>query len=60
MVLPLRIELRTSPLPRECSTTELRQHPGVRGDIHEPRPAWQGVCRARPPANQDRTLNHLG
>jgi mRNA interferase RelE/StbE len=25
MVLPLRIELRTSPLPRECSTTELRQ-----------------------------------
>src|SRR6185437_8099462 len=31
MVLPLRIELRTSPLPRECSTTELRQHPGMRG-----------------------------
>src|SRR5260370_41859288 len=26
MVLPLRIDLRTSPLPRECSTTELRQH----------------------------------
>jgi hypothetical protein len=25
LVLPLRIELRTSPLPRECSTTELRQ-----------------------------------
>jgi hypothetical protein len=25
VVLPLRIELRTSPLPRECSTTELRQ-----------------------------------
>ena len=25
MVLPLRIELRTSPLPMECSTTELRQ-----------------------------------
>ena len=25
-MLPLRIELRTSPLPRECSTTELRQH----------------------------------
>jgi hypothetical protein len=26
MVLPDRIELSTSPLPRECSTTELRQH----------------------------------
>ena len=26
MVLPHRIELWTSPLPRECSTTELRQH----------------------------------
>ena len=26
MVLPERIELSTSPLPRECSTTELRQH----------------------------------
>ena len=25
MVLPRRIELRTSPLPRECSTAELRQ-----------------------------------
>ena len=25
MVLPKRIELLTSPLPRECSTTELRQ-----------------------------------
>ena len=27
MVLPDRIELSTSPLPRECSTTELRQRP---------------------------------
>jgi hypothetical protein len=26
LVLPKRIELLTSPLPRECSTTELRQH----------------------------------
>jgi hypothetical protein len=25
LVLPDRIELSTSPLPRECSTTELRQ-----------------------------------
>src|ERR1700758_616365 len=28
LVLPVRIELTTSPLPRECSTTELRQRPG--------------------------------
>jgi hypothetical protein len=28
MVLPERIELSTSPLPRECSTTELRQRRG--------------------------------
>jgi hypothetical protein len=27
VVLPVRIELTTSPLPRECSTTELRQRP---------------------------------
>ncbi len=27
MVLRKRIELSTSPLPRECSTTELPQHP---------------------------------
>jgi hypothetical protein len=26
-VLQERIELSTSPLPRECSTTELLQHP---------------------------------
>ena len=30
MVLPERIELSTSPLPMECSTTELRQHGGER------------------------------
>lgn len=28
MVLPDRIELSASPLPRGCSTTELRQHVG--------------------------------
>jgi hypothetical protein len=28
MVLPERIELSASPLPRECSTPELRQHLG--------------------------------
>ena len=30
LVLPDRIELSTSPLPRECSTTELRQRSDVR------------------------------
>lgn len=29
MVLQERIELSTSPLPRECSTTELLQHPSA-------------------------------
>ena len=29
MVLPDRIELSTSPLPRECSTTELLQRRGL-------------------------------
>src|ERR1700726_4602956 len=31
MVLPDRIELSTSPLPMECSTTELRQHAPDKG-----------------------------
>ncbi len=31
LVLPVRIELTTSPLPRECSTTELRQRPVGQG-----------------------------
>jgi hypothetical protein len=31
LVLPERIELSTSPLPRECSTTELRQRSEVGG-----------------------------
>jgi hypothetical protein len=31
MVLPDRIELSTSPLPMECSTTELRQHARYQG-----------------------------
>jgi hypothetical protein len=42
MVLPVRIELTASPLPRECSTTELRQHragarPRMRGAPMEKR-----------------------
>ena len=36
MVLPDRIELSTSPLPMECSTTELRQHAGMRESAKRP------------------------
>ena len=42
VVLPVRIELTTSPLPRGCSTTELRQ-------LSAGRPAnirWSAGCRA--------------
>jgi hypothetical protein len=38
MVLPERIELSTSPLPRGCSTTELRQPPGPESGA---RRAWR-------------------
>ena len=41
MVLQERIELSTSPLPRECSTTELLQHPGAG------RPKASGFCHSR-------------
>ena len=40
VVLPEGIELSTSPLPRECSTTELRQHAAPR-----PKPGNPGVTR---------------
>jgi hypothetical protein len=33
LVLPERIELSTSPLPRECSTTELRQRANGEGRL---------------------------
>ena len=49
MVLPERIELSTSPLPRECSTTELRQLGYARAearDTRRPR-AWQGERSGR-------------
>ena len=53
MVLPHRIELWTSPLPRGCSTTELRQHVralragGLRITDHRRRveKAWQVAGR---------------
>ena len=35
MVLPKRIELLTSPLPRECSTPELRQLNVSRRPVHK-------------------------
>jgi hypothetical protein len=40
LVLPDRIELSTSPLPRECSTTELRQQEAAAA----PRPKARGNC----------------
>ncbi len=47
VVLPVRIELTTSPLPRECSTTELRQRLARdprkrRGPAHEERQQKRG------------------
>src|SRR5579862_1275799 len=53
MVLPVRIELTTSPLPRGCSTTELRQRCACgRGQGNTRGPgAWQGrwpVCALAP------------
>jgi hypothetical protein len=51
MVLPDRIELSTSPLPMECSTTELRQHlPGIQ---NRPKgPYRRAVLATRPPLAQ--------
>ena len=43
MVLPDRIELSTSPLPMECSTTELRQHAREQNRPRRPRQAG-GSC----------------
>src|SRR5258708_39580689 len=60
MVLPVRIELTTSPLPRECSTTELRQRRGVAGWPRQwstggPR-GYTRLCRlARKAAKEERS-----
>ncbi len=48
LVLPDRIELSTSPLPRECSTTELRQQRDWRGQARRPRPNAGGSCHKVP------------
>src|SRR5262245_23780462 len=51
MVLPDRIELSTSPLPRECSTTELRQRRLKFAANHQNRgdPCHKGAGIARLP-----------
>src|SRR5579872_3777292 len=65
LVLPERIELSTSPLPRECSTTELRQRAG-RIAFAQPRSSRSGakagvVCH-KPPlgASCDASLGRNG
>jgi hypothetical protein len=73
LVLPVRIELTTSPLPRECSTTELRQRDGLkRGNIGKlPKPrdpchrvprgaSWRGDAIRAPPGLGRRLPRRLG
>jgi hypothetical protein len=52
MVLPDRIELSTSPLPMECSTTELRQR--ARKTKNRPKRLYLGapILATRPSAAQ--------
>src|SRR6185437_7574651 len=51
MVLPDRIELSTSPLPMECSTTELRQRARITG-IGQIGPTRRPILATRPPLAQ--------
>ena len=53
MVLPVRIELTTSALPRMRSTTELRQH------FVRERGAYEGGLRARQPLAGPRRADHV-
>jgi hypothetical protein len=53
MVLPDRIELSTSPLPRECSTTELRQRARDK-ESAQLAPASAAVLATSPPPAQAR------
>jgi hypothetical protein len=53
MVLPDRIELSTSPLPMECSTTELRQRARIAG-IGQIGPTRRPILATRPPLAQAR------
>ena len=52
-MLPDRIELSTSPLPMECSTTELRQHARI-GGIGPKGPHRRAVLATRTPLAQAR------
>ena len=54
MVLPDRIELSTSPLPMECSTTELRQHARYSRNRPEKAPTRRPVLATRAPLAQAR------
>ena len=54
MVLPDRIELSTSPLPMECSTTELRQHTRGLPESAVKAPTGGAFSATRPPAAQAR------
>ena len=59
MVLPDRIELSTSPLPMECSTTELRQHARYQG-IGLKGPYRRPVLATRAPLVQARGRGRKG
>src|SRR5882724_12364809 len=63
MVLPDRIELSTSPLPMECSTTELRQHARTWTPDLENRPKRPDQARpvlaTRPPLAQARPSGEI-
>src|SRR6266540_2850094 len=54
VVLPDRIELSTSPLPMECSTTELRQHARYWGNRPKWPPTRRPVLATRAPLAQAR------
>ena len=54
MVLPDRIELSTSPLPMECSTTELRQHTRGSPESAVKAPTGGAFSATSPPAVQAR------
>jgi hypothetical protein len=54
-VLPDRIELSTSPLPMECSTTELRQHArDLNQESAKKAPNGAPILATRPPPAQAR------
>src|SRR5258708_1233626 len=57
MVLPDRIELSTSPLPMECSTTELRQHARDFGEAAKRGPPGRPIlAKSLPPAQARGTI----